>query len=267
MFNQVLDGKYEEYGGSDRDGQVQSRILRLEWDEQEGKFAAVPYRLTVTNGPGRRDGKGRIAPSGKPTSQVSMRFGEATLMSILIQAADYIRDWEAAHHHETVSSRIEDLQARLAADGNQTLVPAQAKPARDRKVGQSENPRLKDPEGPMTKAQYGKILSLGRELGLEDREAVEAHLGLSLRALSKGEASELITRMMGRVKGAQEPPSMEELRSRIFRLGQDKFGWSEQMTMKMVAQKVGKEFDSLDANQLADTIAAMEDAEAPARVA
>ena len=60
---------------------------------------------------------------------------------------------------------------------------------------------------------------------------------------------------------------MEELRSRIFRLGQDKFGWSEQMTMRMVAQKVGKDFDRLDASQLADTIAAMEDAEAPARVA
>jgi hypothetical protein len=267
LFGQVLGGKYEEYGGSDRDGQVQSRVLRLEWDDQDGRFATVPYRLTVTNGPGNRDDKGRIAPAGKPTSQVSMRFGEATLMGILIQAADYVRDWEAAHHQETVASRIEDLQARLAADGNQTLVPAHAKPARDRKSGQSENPRIKDPEGPMSKAQYGKILSLGRELGLEDREAVGAHLGLSLSGLTKGEASELITRMMGRVKGAQEPPSMEELRSRIFRLGQDKFGWSEQMTVKMVAQKVGKEFDSLDANQLADTIAAMEDAEAPARVA
>jgi len=119
----------------------------------------------------------------------------------------------------------------------------------------------------MSKAQYGKILSLGRELGLEDREAVEAQLGVSLRGLSKGQASELISRLMNRVKGAQEPPSMEELRSRIFRVGQDKFGWSEQMSMKMVAQKVGKEFDSLDANQVADTIAAMEDAEAPARVA
>lgn len=266
LFCQVLGGKYEEYGGSDRDGRVQSRILRLEWDDQDGKFAQVPYRLNVTNGPGKRDDKGRIAPAGKPTAQVSMRFAEATLMGILIQAADYIRDWEAVHHEETVASRIEDLKARLAADGNQTLVPAQAKPARDRKAGQSEKPRIKDPEGPMSKAQYGKILSLGRNLGLEDREAVEARLGVSLRGLNKGEASELITRLMGRMKGAQEPPSMEELRSRILLLGQNKFGWSEQMTMKMVAQKVGKEFDSLDANHLADTITAMEEAEAPARV-
>ena len=267
LFCPVLGGKYEEYGGSDRDGQVQSRVLRLEWDDQDGKFATVPYRLTVTNGPGKRDDKGRIAPAGKPTAQVSMRFGEATLMGILIQAADYVRDWEAAHHQETVASRIEDLKARLAADGNQTLIPAHAKPARDRKGGQSENPRIKDPDSPMSRAQYGKILSLGRELGLEDREAVEARLGVSLRGLSKGQASELITRMMGRVKGAQEPPSAEELRSRIFRLGEDKFGWSEQMTMKMVAQKVGKEFDVLEASQLADTIAAMEEAETPSRVA
>ena len=267
LFCPVLGGKYEEYGGSDRDGQVQSRILRLEWDDQDGKFATVPYRLAVTNGPGKRDDKGRIAPAGKPASQVSMRFGEATLMGILIQAADYIRDWEAAHHQETVASRIEDLKARLAADGSQAGRPGDARRGGDPETGQANGPRIKDPEGPMSKAQYGNILSLGRELGLEDREGVEARLGVSLRGLSKGEASELITRMMGRVKGAQEPPPMEELRSRIFRLGQEKFGWSEQMTMRMVAQKVGKEFDSLDANQLADTIAAMEDAEAPARVA
>ena len=118
----------------------------------------------------------------------------------------------------------------------------------------------------MSKAQYGKILSLGRKLGLEDREAVETRMGLSLRDLTKGEASEVITRMGSLVQGAQGPPSMEELRSRILRLGQNKFGWSEQMTMKMVAQKVGQEFDSLDANHLADTITAMEEAEAPARV-
>ena len=122
LFCHVLGGKYEEYGGSDRDGQVQSRILRLEWDDQDGKFATVPYRLTVSNGPGKRDGKGRIAPGGKPASQVSMRFGEATLMGILIQATDYVRDWEAAHHQETVASRMEDLQARLAADGNHLLL-------------------------------------------------------------------------------------------------------------------------------------------------
>lgn len=267
LFCQVLGGKYEEYGGSDRDGQVQSQILRLEWDDQDGRFAQVPYRLTVTNGPGKRDDKGRIAPGGKPASQVSMRFGEATLMGILIQAADYIRDWEAAHHEETVASRVEDLKARLGADGSEAGGPGDAKPASDRKAGQSENPRIKDPEGPMSKAQYGKILSLGRELGLEDREAVEARLGVSLRGLSKGEASELISRMMGRVKGAQEPPSTEELRSRIFRLGQEKFGWSEQMAKKKVSQRMGEDFDRLDGSQLADTIAAMEEAETPSMVA
>jgi hypothetical protein len=266
QFRQVMGGKYEEYGGSDRDGQVQSRVVRLGWDDQEGRFAKVPYRLTITNGAGKRDGKGRIAPAGKPTSQVSMRFGEATLMGILIQAADYIRDWEAAHHQDIVASRVEDLKARLATDGSGTARSADAKPARDAKTGQGEHPRIKDPDRPMTRAQYGKILSLGRELGLNDREAVEARLGVSLRELCKGEASEIITRLTGRVTEGQGPPSIEELRARIFHLGEEKFGWSEQMTMKKVSQKVGRDFDHLDASQLADTITAMEDGEAWARV-
>jgi len=267
LFREVLGGKYEEYGGSDRDGQVQSRVLRLEWDDQDGKFGKVPYRLTISNGPGKRDGKGRIAPAGKATSRVSMRFGEATLMGILIQAADYIRDWETAHHEETVASRVEDLKARLAANGSDAERPGHSKPAGDPKTAQGNGPRIKDPGSPMTKAQYGKILSLGRELDLEDREAVEARLGASLSDLTKGEASEIITRMISQVEEAQEPPSIEELTARIFHIGEQKFGWSEQMTVKMVAQKVGKEFDSLDANQLADTIAAMEDAEAPGKAA
>lgn len=253
QFRQVLGGSYEGYGGSDRDDQVQSRVLRLEWDDQDGRFARVPYRLTITNGAGKRDKKGRIAPAGKPASQVSMRFGEATLMGILIQAADYIRDWEAAHHRDIVASRVEDLKARLATDGAQTMRPG-------------DGPRIKDPDSPMSRAQYGKILSLARELGLECREAVEARLGVSLSALTKGEASEIITRLIAQVEGAQEPPSVEELTARILDIGENKLGSSEQMTMKMVSQKVGRDFDRLDASHLADTIAAMEDAEARAKV-
>ncbi len=261
QFRQVQGGKYEDYGGSDRDGQVQSRVLRLEWDDQDGRFAKVPYRLTISNGPGQRDGQGRIAPAGKPTSQVSMRFGEATMMGILIQAEDYIRDWEAAHHEAIVAGRVKDLRARLAVDGTQTTTPA-----RDAETSQGEKPRIKDPDSPMSRAQYGKILSLGRRIGLNDREAVEARLGVSLSALTKGEASETITRLTGHVTDGQGPPSIEELRSRIFHLGQEKFGWTEQMTKKRVSQKMGRDFDRLDASQLADTVSVMEDAEAPAKV-
>jgi hypothetical protein len=60
---------------------------------------------------------------------------------------------------------------------------------------------------------------------------------------------------------------MEELRSRILRLGQEKFGWSEEMVIKMVSRRAGRDFESLDTNQLADTIVAMEEAEAPSKVA
>jgi hypothetical protein len=258
LFGQVLSGKYEDYGGSDRDGQVQSRVLRLEWDAQDGRFAKVPYRLTIANGPGKRDGKGRIAPAGKPTSQVSMRFSEATLMGILIQVSDYIRDWEAAHHQEIVASRMEGLKARLATDGG--------KPAREDKTGRDEHPRIKEPDSPMSRAQYGKILFLGRKIGLGDRGAVEGQLGVSLSALSKGEASEIITRLMVGVKQAQGAPSIEELRARIVQLGQKKLGWCEQMTKKRVSRRMGRDFDRLDARQLADALADMEEVEAPARV-
>jgi len=258
LFGQVLSGKYEDYGGSDRDGQVQSRVLRLEWDDQEGRFAKVPYRLTISNGPGQRDGKGRIAPAGKAASQVSMRFGEATMMGILIQAADYVRDWEAAHHEEIVASRMEDLKDRLATDGD--------KPARVDKTGRGEHPRIKDPHSPMSRAQYGKILSLGRRIGLNDRDAVESQLGVSLSALTKGQASEIITRLMAGVKQAQDPPSIGELRARIIQLGQEKFGWCEQMTKKRVSRRMGRDFDRLGARQLADALADMEEVEAPARV-
>ncbi len=56
QFKDVLvKGRFEKFGGSERDGVIESRTLVVDWDPGEGgRFANYPYRLTIANGPGMR---------------------------------------------------------------------------------------------------------------------------------------------------------------------------------------------------------------------
>jgi hypothetical protein len=116
LFKDVLErSRFERFGGSDRDGRVESRTLLLEWDTLDGKFARYPYRLTVANGPGQRSPNGAVQPKGEPTTKLSMRLPEPDLIKILLTVYDYIRAYDVAHHHRIVAAKVQEVQEQRGA--------------------------------------------------------------------------------------------------------------------------------------------------------
>lgn len=116
LFVPVTSGKWERFGGSQRDdGNIESRTLLIEWDEGEGgRFARFPYRITISNGPGRKNATGAVTPAGEPTSRMSMRLPEADFIKILLCVGDYIRAYETAHHHRLIAEKLRDLRVKLS---------------------------------------------------------------------------------------------------------------------------------------------------------
>ena len=116
LFPQVTGGRWEKYGGSQReDGSIESRTISFEWDEGEGgKFARFPYRVTIANGPGKKTATGGVSPAGEPTARLSMRIPEADLMKLMLALGDYVRAYEAAHHHRLVAQKLRDLREKLS---------------------------------------------------------------------------------------------------------------------------------------------------------
>jgi hypothetical protein len=90
LFMAVTGGKWEKYGGSQReDGSIESRTLTVEWDEGDGgRFARFPYRLTIANGPGKKTATGGVSPAGEPTSRMSMRMPELDAIKMLLALGD-----------------------------------------------------------------------------------------------------------------------------------------------------------------------------------
>jgi hypothetical protein len=83
---QAAVGRWDKFSGSERDGKVESRTFSLEWapgDNQE--YAAYPYRITVANGPGRKNDSGAVMPAGTPTAKVSFRIPAHDLINICLQ--------------------------------------------------------------------------------------------------------------------------------------------------------------------------------------
>lgn len=119
LFASVTGGKWEKYGGSNReDGHIESRTLSVEWDEGDnGRFARYPFRISIANGPGKRTATGGVAPDGAPTSQMSMRLPELDMIKTMLALGDYVRAYEAAHHHRIVAERMRDLREKLAERG------------------------------------------------------------------------------------------------------------------------------------------------------
>ncbi len=119
QFREVLDvpgrlARFEKFGGSDRDGAVESRTLQVEWDPADGKFARYPYRITIANGPGQRTQNGAVQPKGEPTVRLSLRLPEADFMKIMLAVAAYIQAYEAAHHHRITAEKVREVQEKLA---------------------------------------------------------------------------------------------------------------------------------------------------------
>ena len=119
QFREVLDvpgrpARFEKFGGSDRDGAVESRTLQVEWDPADGKFARYPYRITIANGPGQRTQNGAVQPKGEPTTRLSMRLPEADFMKIMLAVSAYIQAYEAAHHHRITAEKVREVQEKLA---------------------------------------------------------------------------------------------------------------------------------------------------------
>jgi hypothetical protein len=133
LCHQVLTGqaerpgwKLESFGGSRRDGQVESRTFRAEYDVGErDRFATNPYRLTIAIGPGKANAKGGIQPDGKPTTQVSMRFGADDFVMHCLE----IRDFLLVHQHEIEVVRQEQQIAHYLKRQQAQAVP-RAIPAR-----------------------------------------------------------------------------------------------------------------------------------------
>lgn len=110
--------KFEQFGGSRRDGQIESRTFRAEYDAGEAdRFAMNPYRMTIALGPGKANAKGGIQPDGKPHTQVSMRFSIDDLTLHCLEIRDYLLvhqlDIEAVRREQQIAHYLKRQQAQL----------------------------------------------------------------------------------------------------------------------------------------------------------
>lgn len=144
LFAAVTGGKWEKYGGSQReDGSIESRTISIEWDEGEnGRFARFPYRLSIANGPGKKTVTGGVSPNGTPTAQLSMRLPETDMIKVLLALGDYVRAYEAAHHHRIVADRVRELRDKLAERSERGLSPERGErpPVNAPAPGRTERP-------------------------------------------------------------------------------------------------------------------------------
>ena len=120
LFAPVTGGKWEKYGGSQReDGSIESRTVMVEWDEGEGgRFARFPYRLTISNGPGKKTATGGVAPAGEPSARLTMRIPELDMIKLMLALGSYVQAYETAHHHRLVANRLHELRDKLAERSN-----------------------------------------------------------------------------------------------------------------------------------------------------
>jgi hypothetical protein len=149
LFAAVTGGKWEKYGGSQRDdGSIESRVMSVEWDEGEnGRFARFPYRLTIANGPGKRTNTGGVSPDGPAGSLMSMRLPESDMIKVMLALGDYIHAYEAAHHHRIVADRVRELREKLAERSERF---ERSQPASDRPAAPATRPaRAPQASGPV----------------------------------------------------------------------------------------------------------------------
>ncbi len=118
LVHHVLSGisanenwKMEVFGGSFREDTIESRLFKADYDVGPNQqFARFPYRLAISIGPGKKISTGGIAPAGKPTQQVIMRFPEDDFVGICLE----IRDHLLVHQRDLEAVRRANQQTRFA---------------------------------------------------------------------------------------------------------------------------------------------------------
>lgn len=103
--------KMEVFGGSFREGSIESRLFKVEYDPgADNKFARFPWRLSINIGPGKKTATGGIAPEGKPTTSISMRFPDEDWTGICLE----IRDFLLVHQRDLENVRRAEQNANMA---------------------------------------------------------------------------------------------------------------------------------------------------------
>jgi hypothetical protein len=215
-FKDVLPkGRFESFGGSERDGAVESRTLVVEWDPGEGgRFAGYPYRVTITNGPGVRSATGAVQPKGEPTSRQSMRLPEADCMKILLAVQAYLTAWEATYHAENVGANLDAQRGRLAerapaAPAAPAPAPVAARRTVPTPIRAVPAQAVPPPDGaPLATAEQVTALLRGFELlhktDAQRGEILAAYRGVrAAKALTQVEAAALHTRLQAEYRAAQ----------------------------------------------------------------
>ena len=102
LFSELARGRlsepYQEFKGTMRDGQPQSRVFRL----YEAK-AQNPIKLEIANGPGEVVGEGAIKPAGKPDASLAVLLSRWDARRIALAVLAHLNAWATATYHERVA--------------------------------------------------------------------------------------------------------------------------------------------------------------------
>lgn len=108
--------KMEVFGGSFRDDGIESRLFKVEYDPgQDGKFGRFPFRTSITVGPGKKTATGGIAPEGKPTTQIAMRFPEEDFLGICLEIRDFLLVHQRDLERVRATDQLNHMQQRQHA--------------------------------------------------------------------------------------------------------------------------------------------------------
>ncbi|HEX6292235.1 MAG TPA: hypothetical protein VFZ66_23805 [Herpetosiphonaceae bacterium] len=130
LSGRAIGWKFESFGGSERDGAIESRIFRFEHDTVNGQFAKFPYRLTIETGQGKRTVTGGYSPVGKPHTQVSIRLPEEDLEIICLEIRDYLQAHQFRVERVRRGAQRQAYEERQAARDTTDDLPRPASPAR-----------------------------------------------------------------------------------------------------------------------------------------
>lgn len=122
MLHQVLMALYvpgwkmEVFGGSFRDDGIESRLFKVEYDPGEAnKFGRFPFRVSLAIGPGKKTATGGIAPDGKPTTQIAMRFPEEDFLGICLEIRDFLLVHQRDLERVRAADQLDKMQQRQHA--------------------------------------------------------------------------------------------------------------------------------------------------------
>jgi len=89
---------YQEFKGTVRDGQPQSRILKI----SEAK-AQNPIKIEIANGPGEVVGEGAIKPAGKPDVSLAVLLSRWDARRIALAVLAHLSAWATATYYQRVA--------------------------------------------------------------------------------------------------------------------------------------------------------------------